>query len=170
MTTRLSRKKRLTLQAKWTTSIFCRVVTLPLKTSLDSSLKSLAKWNAPIHLTNLMWIQEIEPASYNLAITNATATHTQKCMEEELEEKHKPWYICKGFLCSTTMNMRGMLDEQYYSQLKHINTAYRNTTLIQILEHLDSCRCPLNVQARKTSKRNSTPIGIAVTHTSLPLV
>jgi hypothetical protein len=50
------------------------------------------------------------------------------------------------------MNMRDALDEQYYSQLKHINTAYRNTTPIQILEHLDSRWCPLDVRARKLLK------------------
>jgi hypothetical protein len=90
------------------------------------------------HLTNLTWIQEVEPASYTLAITNATATHTRNYMEEEWEEKCKSWYIRKGFLHRTTMNMHDMLDEQYYSQLKHFKTAYRNTTPIQILEHLDS--------------------------------
>ncbi len=50
------------------------------------------------------------------------------------------------------MNMRDALDEQYYSQLKNINTAYRNTTLIQILEHLDTRWCQLNVHARKLLK------------------
>ena len=50
------------------------------------------------------------------------------------------------------MNMRDALDEQYYSQLKHINTAYRNTTPIQILEHLDTRWCPLDVRARKLLK------------------
>ena len=39
------------------------------------------------HLTNLMWQQEVEPASYNPAITAATTTHTHKRMEEEWEEK-----------------------------------------------------------------------------------
>ena len=35
------------------------------------------------HLTNLNWTQETEPASYDPAITAATATHTRKRMEEE---------------------------------------------------------------------------------------
>ena len=51
------------------------------------------------------------------------------------------------------MNMRDALDEQYYSQLKHINTAYRSTKPIQILEHLDICWCPLDVQACKILKK-----------------
>ena len=59
-------------------------------------------------------------------------------MEEEWEEKHESWIIRKGFLRRVTMNMRNALDEQYYLQLKHINTAYRNTTPIHILEHLDT--------------------------------
>ena len=59
-------------------------------------------------------------------------------MEEEWEEKRKSWFIRKGFLRSVTMNMRNTLDEQYYSQLEHVNTAYRNTTPIQILEHLNT--------------------------------
>ncbi len=45
-------------------------------------------------------------------------------MEEEWEEKHESWYIQKGFLCGIIMNMRDALDKQYYSQLKHVNTAY----------------------------------------------
>ncbi len=50
------------------------------------------------------------------------------------------------------MNMRDALDEQYYSQLKHINTAYCNTTPIQILEYLDTRWCPLDVRAKKLLK------------------
>ena len=50
------------------------------------------------------------------------------------------------------MNMRNALDKQYYSQLKNITTAYRNTTPIQILEHLDTRWCPLDVRARKLLK------------------
>ncbi len=102
------------------------------------------------HLTNLIWIQEVEPQWHNPAITNATATHMRKRMEEEWEEKHKWWYtIHKGFIHGVTMNMHNKLDKQYYSQLKHVNTANCNTTPIQILEHLDTCWCPLDVQARK---------------------
>jgi hypothetical protein len=79
------------------------------------------------HLTNLNWAQEMEPATYDPAITAATATHTRKRLEEEWEEKYKSWFIQKGFLRGVTMNMRNVLDKQYYSQLKHINTAYRNS-------------------------------------------
>ena len=50
------------------------------------------------------------------------------------------------------MNMHDALNEQYYSQLKHINTAYRNTTPIQILEHLDTRWSPLDIRARKLLK------------------
>jgi len=75
-----------------------------------------------------MWQQEVEPASYDPAITAATVTHMRKRMEEEWEEKCESWFIRKGFLRGVTMNMQDALDEQYYSQLKHVNTAYRNTT------------------------------------------
>jgi hypothetical protein len=94
----------------------------------------------------------MEPAKYDPAITAATATHTQKRLEEEWEEKRKLWFIWKGFLRGVTMNMRDVLNKQYYSQLKHINTAYRNTTPIQILEHLDTRWCPLDVLAKKLLK------------------
>jgi hypothetical protein len=90
------------------------------------------------HITNLNWTQEIEPATYDPAIQAATVTHTRKRLEEEWEEKHVSWYIRKGFVCGVTMNMRDALDKQYYLQLKHINTAYCNTTPIQIVEHLDT--------------------------------
>ena len=39
------------------------------------------------HLTNLNWAQEMEPTSYDPAITAATATHTRKRMEEEWDRK-----------------------------------------------------------------------------------
>jgi len=104
------------------------------------------------HLTNLNWTQEMEPVTYDPAITAATATHTRKRMEEEWEEKQESWFIRKGFLCGVTMNMRDALDEQYCLQLKHINTAYHNTTPIQILNHLDTRWCPLDVRTRKLLK------------------
>jgi hypothetical protein len=104
------------------------------------------------HLTNLNWAQEMEPTSYDPAIQATTATHTRKRMEEEWDEKCTSWFIRKGFLCRVTMNMHDALDEQHYLQLKNINTAYQNTTPIQILEHLDTRWCPLNVRARKLLK------------------
>jgi hypothetical protein len=68
------------------------------------------------------------------------------------------------------MNMRGALNEQYYLQLKHITTAYRNTTPIQILEHLDTRWCPLDVRARKLLKADFfLPIGTVQSCTSQPL-
>jgi hypothetical protein len=82
-------------------------------------------------VTNIQWVQEVGPAKYNPTITAATATHTRKQMEEEWDEERAFWYIRKGFLCGVTMNMCNSLDEAYYSQLKHITTAYRNTTPIQ---------------------------------------
>jgi hypothetical protein len=77
----------------------------------------------------------------------------RKRMEEEWEEKSESWYIRKGFLRGIVMNMRDALDKQYYSQLKHVNTAYHNTNAIQILNHLDTRWCPLDVQARKILKK-----------------
>jgi hypothetical protein len=105
------------------------------------------------HLTNQTWVQEVEPASYNPAITDATVTHMRKGMEEEWEKKRESWYIQKGFLRGVVMNMRDALDKQYYSQLKHVITAYRNTTAIQILDHLNTRWRPLDVQAQKIPKK-----------------
>jgi hypothetical protein len=112
------------------------------------------------NLTNLIWIQEVETPRYDPSITNATAIHTRKCMDDKLEEKRKLWYIHKGFLHGVTMNMCNVLDKQYYSQLKNVNTAYHNTTLIQILKHLNTPWCPLNVQACKMIKKEFVDIGL----------
>ena len=49
-------------------------------------------------------------------------------------------------------NLRDALDEQYYSQLRHRLTAYRNITPYQILEHLNTRWCPLDVKAKKELK------------------
>jgi hypothetical protein len=55
----------------------------------------------------------------------------------------------KGFLRGIAANFRDALDKSWYSQLKSVHTAYHNTTPIQILEHLSSRWCPLDVHAKK---------------------
>ncbi len=62
------------------------------------------------------------------------------------------WFIRKGFLRGIIDNLRNTLDEQYYSQLRHRLTAYRNVTPFQILEHLNDCWCPLDIKAKKALK------------------
>jgi hypothetical protein len=59
------------------------------------------------------------------------------------------WYIQKGFLKGVMGNMRDALDEQYYAQLKHRLTKYKNITPNQILVYLDNQWCPLDVMAKK---------------------
>jgi hypothetical protein len=90
-----------------------------------------------------------EPALYNLSINNATPTHKCKYNEEDWDLIRTAWFIRKGFLCGIVDNLRDALDKQYYSQLKHYLTAYRNVTPFQTLEHLNNCWCPLNVKAKK---------------------
>ncbi len=90
------------------------------------------------HLTNLAWTQEVEPATYDPAINDTTATYTWKRMEQEWERTRETWAICKGFLRGVAANFRDALDKSWYSQFKSVHTAYRNTTPIQILEHLNS--------------------------------
>jgi hypothetical protein len=58
----------------------------------------------------------------------------------------------QGFLKGVTANLRDAIDEQFYSQLKHHHTAYRNTTPFQILKHINSTWCPLDVQSKKKLK------------------
>ena len=94
-----------------------------------------------------------EPASYDPAVTNATPTHERKRREEEWELVRTSWFIRKGFLRGVVDNLRDTLDEQYYSQLKHWLTAYRNVTPFQILNHLNDRWCPLDVQAKKELKK-----------------
>jgi hypothetical protein len=48
--------------------------------------------------------------------------------------------------------MRDALDKSWYSQLKHLHTAYRNMQPLQILEHLNTQWCPLDVNAKKMLK------------------
>jgi hypothetical protein len=101
------------------------------------------------HLTNLTWTQEVEPATYDSAINDTKATYTRKQMEQEWDCTCETWAINKGFLRGVTSNFCDTLDKSWYSQLKSVHTAYRNTTPIQILEHLNSRWCPLNVHAKK---------------------
>jgi hypothetical protein len=70
-------------------------------------------------------------------------------MEQEWECTCKTWAIKKGFLRDVTANFHDALDKNWYSQLKSVNAAYRNTTPIQILDHLNSQWCPLDVHAKK---------------------
>ena len=95
------------------------------------------------------YVEETEPDTYSGTIDDTTTTHTQKRKEEEWERLHTCWYIRKGFLKDVTVNLCDAIDEQFYSQLKHCHTAYRNTTPFQILEHLNLTWCPLDVQAKK---------------------
>ena len=91
-----------------------------------------------LYLTGLTWFQESKPATYDPNIDDTTATHTRKRMEQEWERTRKTWAIRKGFLRGVAANFRDALDKNWYSQLKDVHTAYRNTTPIQILEHLDT--------------------------------
>ena len=43
------------------------------------------------HLTKLAWVQEVEPDTYDPNITDITATHTRKRMEQEWERTRKTW-------------------------------------------------------------------------------
>lgn len=99
------------------------------------------------------YVIPVEPASYDPAITNATPTHERKRREEDWERVRTAWFIRKGFLRGIVDNLRDALDEQYYSQLKHRLTAYRNVTPFQILNHLNDRWCPLDVQAKKELKQ-----------------
>jgi hypothetical protein len=93
-----------------------------------------------------------EPASHDPTITNATLTHERRRKEEEWDLAHTSWFIRKGFLRGIVDNLRNALDEQYYVQLKHRLTAYRNVTPFQIMEHLNDHWCPLDVKAKKALK------------------
>jgi hypothetical protein len=70
-------------------------------------------------------------------------------MEQEWERTHKTWAIRKGFIRGVAANFGDVLNKSWYSQLKSVHTAYRNTIPIQILEHLNSQWCPLDVHAKK---------------------
>ncbi len=89
-----------------------------------------------------------------MAITDANATHSRKHMEQEWQRTRVIWAIKKGFLRSVAANMCDNLDKNWYSQIKHIHTAYRNTTPIQLLEHLNSRWCLLNIYAKKKLKQD----------------
>ena len=90
------------------------------------------------HLKNLTWVQETKPNTYDPDIDDTTPTHTRKQMEQEWERTRKTCAIQKGFLRGVAANFQDALDENWYSQLKSVHTAYRNTTPIQILHHLDT--------------------------------
>ena len=79
-------------------------------------------------LTNIsMYNIPYEPASYDPNITDATQTHTRKQMEEEWELVRTSWFIRKGSLRGIVNNLWDALEEQYYSQLCHRLTVYRNS-------------------------------------------
>ncbi len=66
-------------------------------------------------LTNLTWVQEVEPTTYDPNITDTTPTHTRKRMEQEWERTRETWAIRKGFLRGVAANFREALDENWYS-------------------------------------------------------
>ncbi len=79
-------------------------------------------------------------------------THKCKHKEEDWDLIHTAWFIRKGFLQGIVDNLHDALDKQYYSQLKHYLTAYRNVTPFQILGHLNNRWCPFDVKAKKALK------------------
>jgi hypothetical protein len=105
------------------------------------------------HLTGLTWVQETEPATYDPNINNTTATHTKKQMEQEWGRMRETWAIRKGFLQGIAANFQDALNKNWYPQLKSIHTAYRNTTPIQILDHINTRWCPLDVHVKKNLKQ-----------------
>jgi hypothetical protein len=98
------------------------------------------------------YVDEGKLDTYDPAITVAMPTHTQKRLEEEWERTHTYWYIQKGFLKGVTVNMCDTLNEQFYLQLKHCHLVYHNITPFQILEHLNTIWCPLDIQLKKKLK------------------
>jgi hypothetical protein len=66
------------------------------------------------HLTNLTWTQEVEPATYDPAINDTTATYTRKQMEQEWERTHETWAIRKGFLRGVAANFCDALNKSWY--------------------------------------------------------
>ncbi len=67
------------------------------------------------HLTNLTWTQEVEPATYDLAINDTIATYTWKQMEQEWERTRKTLAIHKGFLRGVAANFCDALNKSWYS-------------------------------------------------------
>ena len=47
------------------------------------------------HLTNLTWVQETKPDTYDPNIDETTVTHTRKLMEQEWECTRETWAIQK---------------------------------------------------------------------------
>ena len=90
---------------------------------------------------------------------DATPTHTRKRMEEEWELVRTSWFIRKGFLRGVVDTLRDALDEQYYSQLRHRLTVYRNITPYQILEHLNNRGVPSTLRQRRNSRKHTTQSG-----------
>jgi hypothetical protein len=78
-------------------------------------------------------------------------------MEQEWECKHKTWAIRKRFLHGVVASMRNTLDKNWYSQLNHIHTANCNMASIQILSHLMSRWCPLDVHTKKKLRQDYYP-------------
>ena len=70
-------------------------------------------------------------------------------MAQEWERRHETWAIRKGFLQGVAANFRDALDEKLVLPTQEHHTVYHNTIPIQILQHLDTRWCPLNVHAKK---------------------
>jgi hypothetical protein len=74
-------------------------------------------------------------------------------MEQEWDRTRETWAIRKGFLRGIAASFRYALDKNWYSQLKSVHTPYRNTTPIQILDHLNTRWCSLDVHTKKNLKQ-----------------
>jgi hypothetical protein len=70
-------------------------------------------------------------------------------MEQEYKCTPKTWAIRKGFIQGVAANFHDALEENWYSQLNIVHTADSNTTPIQILDHLNSQWCLLDIYVKK---------------------
>jgi hypothetical protein len=114
------------------------------------------------------WVHETESGPYNPTIDGITPTYARKRMEQEWEQNRETWAIRKGFLHRIAANMHDTLDENWYSQLKHLHTTYRNVQPIQILEHLNNDGFHSMCMPRNSSKLSIGPNGVEI-FTSPPL-
>lgn len=80
---------------------------------------------------------------YDPAITNETPEAERNRMEAEWDQKLVTAATFRGATRGCAENFRHAFDEEYYEELKHRTSKYKNVTIVDHLDHLDTEHCQM---------------------------
>ena len=88
--------------------------------------------------TGQKYIQPTQPETYDSNITKDTPAYEREMLVAKNEEARENWYVRKGTIRGIADNIRDALDPTYYQQLKNKRLKYKNLSVQDYFQHLDT--------------------------------